>query len=236
MRDPLLASQTIGRRYFKVDGGLHYIYGNSSPHFAIGAEEGKLGARDCDACGCLHEEIEKRWPGRFSDLIALHLSDIDGAPMHAAENGWYYLTGTDPLFFSERYYLKKNDKDDPENARRALGEHLRVSPEEVAAILNTVRAAMAPALALHEHRMIPWSDVRAAGKEAFRALVEAMRPRWKAEADACRARHGLRVYGDLSKATPEQRAAWGVPDPEEAYRARGYDLYGKPFPAEVGMK
>jgi len=43
---------------------------------------------DVYAVGCCHEEIAKYFP-QFADLIALHLSDVDGTPMHAAANSAY---------------------------------------------------------------------------------------------------------------------------------------------------
>lgn len=77
-----------------VEGGLHYIKGNSKPYFTITATQliKKRNNRFYDiAGGCLHEEISKVFGDKFKDLIALHLSDIDGSPSHAVENGAYQL-------------------------------------------------------------------------------------------------------------------------------------------------
>ena len=75
---------------------LHYIKGNNAPYFSITAQiwrsrNGKRVGRDCCACGCLHEDIEKHFPNEYTDLINLHLSDINGVPMYAVENGWYWF-------------------------------------------------------------------------------------------------------------------------------------------------
>lgn len=74
---------------------LHYSKGNRAPHFAITGEiwkayNGAKFGRDCISCGCIHDEIEKHFPGEFTDIITLHLSDNDGMPMYAVENGFYW--------------------------------------------------------------------------------------------------------------------------------------------------
>ena len=103
MRDPILAERVYsdgGITYrIRVKGGLHYIKGNSRPYFSITADIDRKGRSSLwveDSGGCCHDEIEKRFPGKFSDLIALHLSDDTGTPMHSAGNGLYWLAGLEP--------------------------------------------------------------------------------------------------------------------------------------------
>lgn len=74
------------RLIMKIFGGIHDIKGNSKPYFTITGE-----MKDC--CGCIHDEIMKYHP-EFKDLIDMHLSDIDGIPMHCVENGWYWMGKT----------------------------------------------------------------------------------------------------------------------------------------------
>lgn len=76
----------------RVRGGLHYIRGNSKPHFSI-----------TNYHGADHEAILKYFP-QFKDLVELHLSDIDGIPMYYFENGFYWLAGAIDGNFGEKYH------------------------------------------------------------------------------------------------------------------------------------
>ncbi len=117
----ILASKTYvdNGQTFKlvVEGGLHYIKGNTKPYFTITANQfiKKGNNRFYDyAGGCLHDEIRKAFGNRFDDLIALHLSDIDGSPMHSIENGAYWLGFSDYQGFdiekaSKHFGLSKDE-------------------------------------------------------------------------------------------------------------------------------
>lgn len=48
--------------------------------------------REMDAGGCMHDEILKFAP-ELAPLVAVHLADPDGVPMHAVANGWYFYSG-----------------------------------------------------------------------------------------------------------------------------------------------
>ena len=110
MREPVLAERTLTGhydRFIRVYGGLHYIKGNNKPYFTITADTYKAG-------GCQHDSIQDHLGNRFDDLIALHLSDIDGVPMHPVDNGFYFYTLA---------------KDDPKYIE-VLAEHLRITMED----------------------------------------------------------------------------------------------------------
>lgn len=64
--------------------------GNEFAYFSITAnyrnDRGRI-----ESTGCLHEEIEEIHPGMYTDFIQMHLSDVNGVPMHSVANGYYYL-------------------------------------------------------------------------------------------------------------------------------------------------
>ena len=61
-KEPILATANEDtRERITVNGGLHFIRGNSTPYFAITAEQPGLGI-----CGCCHDDIERIFPGRPS--------------------------------------------------------------------------------------------------------------------------------------------------------------------------
>jgi hypothetical protein len=112
-----------------VEAGLHYLAGNSRPYFSVVGEVrcaqiDKRGRRyyrrEPDAFGCCHEEILKAVAGTpgeglWRDVIALHLSDDRGQPMHAVENACYHL-GLDDKYSDKnderaQSHLRMNDRE-----------------------------------------------------------------------------------------------------------------------------
>ena len=102
-----------------VYGGLDYIQGNKKPYFSITAEIKK--GINLRAFGCLHEEILKIYP-ELSDIVALHLSDIDGIPLHAVENGYFWLMAVQGI----NQYEKSTDK----NYLKMFCEYVRISESD----------------------------------------------------------------------------------------------------------
>jgi hypothetical protein len=198
-KDPVLAVY-VGpgakreRMTFRVEGGLHYMRGNSAPYFSLTASGFDHGS---EFGGCCHDVILKHYP-KFADLAALHLSDIDGVPMHAEANGWYDLAG----YFGgagERYHVGNSKRHFPieapadkpwmntEYREPTQDECLQIWAEHCRIDIDTARRAAAE-IAVKWN----WPDMR----KAHAAFIEAQKPRWKAEADACIAKHNLVVYGD----------------------------------------
>lgn len=66
--------------------------------------------------GCMHDEISKV-TDEFNDIIALHLSDENGVPMYAYENGYYYYS---------------------EGKIDVLADHLRISKEDAQKLASTL--------------------------------------------------------------------------------------------------
>lgn len=191
--DPILAREGSSSYEFTVYGGLRYVRGNPTPYFTLtywkGGENGEGGAG--------HEEIERRFPGRFTDLAALHMSDPDGTPWGAEGNGWYWLAGA-LGGAGERYHGGNRETygKDPD-CLGIFARHCRITIEEAAAIRDDVLAeATRP-------EDIEWGEWESntkepdwkKGRSRWAVLMERMRPRWKAEAEACIAHHNLIVFG-----------------------------------------
>lgn len=138
----------------RVDASLHYLNGNARPYFAVGAEIGtarQIASGNVQACGCLHEDTLKLWP-ELAPVVALHLCDDTGIPMHAEANGWYQLAGyyqTDDRYHagnSRRNFPLPEDKRDPakpwltsENRYPTPDECLQFFADHVRLPLNVVR-------------------------------------------------------------------------------------------------
>ena len=213
MREPVLATRRLPpgdgyriTRLMRVEGGLHFIRGNSKPYFTITTWVHRLGfPNQCQSGGCDHESIERYWPGKYSDLIALHLSDIDGVPSSGEANGWYdlagalggaserYHRGNSPMNFPAvappdkpwKNYEHRNPT--PDDCLRMFAEHCRVPLEQARDIRDRCKSA-----AVEHDFGIDWAPSR----EVWRSCYAAQHPRWKQEANACIARHDLKVFGD----------------------------------------
>lgn len=211
-RDPILATRllpagTDGYRVplvFTVEGGLNYLRGNRAPYFSLTYTQHRKGfPNQCWSGGAGHEAILKYFP-RFADLAALHLSDIDGEPMHAEANGWYWLAGA--LGGAGETYHGGNGKiqhwltdgafdgyrdSTPDECLAMFAQRCRIPLDEAQTIAHQVRHAAGP------------DNDWAAARAEWATIMGTMRPRWKAEAEACIATHRLRVYGDQWRAGGE---------------------------------
>lgn len=193
-REPILATRSLPRGTdgyrvpltFRVKGGLHYIRGNHAPYFTLTYTQHRKGfPNQCYAGGAGHDEIARYYDDRFADLAALHLADIDGVPMGAEGNAWYWLAGA-LGGAGETYHGGNNGQSlTPARCLELFARHCRVTLDEAEAI-------RAEASAEYAHNPDGW----AAARETVNLRLHDMRPRWKAEADAAIARHGLRVFGD----------------------------------------
>lgn len=88
-----------------VEYGVRKLAGNPYGYFSVTGEFYAPGDRKNkpSICGCVHEYIQEV-THEFDDLIALHLSDEHGVPLHAYANGRYYLDH--PEEFSDEVVAK----------------------------------------------------------------------------------------------------------------------------------
>lgn len=166
--------------------GLHYIKGNSTPHFTITADVHENGR--WVAGGRCHELIAERLP-ELRDVIALHLCDMDGAPMHAECNGWYWLAGV--VDVGAKYHGGNGSSaKSADECLRIFADHVRMPKAEAVRIVGRFA------------KMVKAEGVGAARK-AFGEWIDEQRPRWEAEANALIRKYGFGIYGDVRK-TPEE--------------------------------
>lgn len=132
-KEPVLSTITYtehnAKYRMKIVGGLHYIQSNGTPYFSLTAEIDRWAGNRWvdDSGGACHDAILKHRPD-FADLADLHLSDVDGYPMHALENAWYWAGGTE---------WNGEKRDNPPNAR-SLAEHLRIDYSDAQAIIDNI--------------------------------------------------------------------------------------------------
>jgi hypothetical protein len=168
------------RQRIGVDAGLHYLQGNTLPYFSVTGWMGQNEER-AHSFGCLHDKILKYWP-ELAPVVALHLSDSNGVPMHAEANAWYQLAG----YYggvNEQYHAG-NGKRQHWNADGTFNGYRESTPEEclqsfakyVRIDIDTARN-LASSLKGHQS---PWEVVRT----RFKVWIETQKPRWQCEADA----------------------------------------------------
>lgn len=212
MNEPILAACILPAgdgyshpRQFTVHGGLNFLRGNSAPYFSITYWAHRVGHKTADESGGAgHDEILKHFP-QFADLAALHLSDINGVPMHAEGNGWYKLAGSLPDGFGDRYHAGNSPQNFPiappaDKPWKDTEHRLPTGDECLAMFADHCRIPLAEARKIRQsvmtRAMNSPSDRLAVAKARLAEIMADMRPRWKAEAAACIAKHGLVVYGD----------------------------------------
>lgn len=119
------------------------------PYFSITADGFRRG-------GCLHEEILQYRPD-LKPLTDIHLSTLDGVPMHAEANGWYWLAKACGI--KQPYEPDQSELD----SFVIFGEHIRKTLKEAHEILKRVKTSANPRL-------------------AWQAEVQELLPHWKTQA------------------------------------------------------
>jgi hypothetical protein len=149
----------------------NHSYGNKSP-------------RRLTMGGCLHERILAACP-ELKPLVNLHLSDLEGVPIHAVENGFYWLSKAAGI--KQRW----EPEQDAETCFQYLCKHLRVELTEANQIIvNVVNAYIGgkAKIAVSEEvtekcRQMQHEQGIFDAKNLFKKIAEEMKPRWKQEAE-----------------------------------------------------
>ena len=150
-----------------IYGGLCYIKRNNYPYFSITNDD-----------GADHKNILKWFP-EYQDLIDLHLSNIDGVPMYAYENGIFFFWSSVDGHLGEKF---ANDGFSFDKNLKFLADHLRIPIDMAKEIRRKVVAEYEPGGVRHKKR--------------FCEIVNSMKPRWKIEALNCIKKYNLVIYGD----------------------------------------
>jgi len=135
----------------------------SNRYFSITAELYEAGKqltyRNIIACGCMREEILKAAP-ELKPLVDIHLSKLDGIPMHAEENGWYWLAK------AARIKQQYEPQELPEECLKIFSEHCRISLDKAKRLVALVKA----------------EPEEFSARCLWRKKCEAMKKRWSKEA------------------------------------------------------
>jgi hypothetical protein len=126
-------------------------------------------------------------------FVELHLADLDGAPMHAEANGWYWLAKAAGI--PQRW----EPAQDAITCLQHFRDHVRLP--NCLAILDAItweyqkgRESVALSEIVSPRCEEERLKVRAAkARELWGKLMEEMRPRWKAEAE-----HALKLLEQIS--------------------------------------
>ena len=155
--------------YIEATAILHKI-GNQKPYFSL---TGRIVIKGRESVsGAIHDEILKAFP-ELEDLAALHLSDIDGKPMHSFENGKYWAGFT---------------KWENGNAE-ILADHFRIGKQRSQDLM-------------HEALVDKCNEIKADTDEdilpetLLKEFHDRQLPRWKQEADAAIKKYKLTLVAD----------------------------------------
>lgn len=144
------------KNYIEATAILQKI-GNQKPYFSLTGRIVQNGKELVS--GVIHEEIVKVFP-KVSDIVPLHLSDIDGKPMHSFENGKYWAGFTD-------YQEEK-----PEY----LANHWRISVEEAKKLTYSAITEKCQQIEEETGEIVLPDTI-------LKEYHDSQLPRWKKEAD-----------------------------------------------------
>lgn len=123
--------------------------------------------RGCDACGQITEDVLRAFP-QLKTLASLHLSDLDGVPMHAISNGLYF-------------YRYARDIPQQYGFDNKYGEAAREGFDDPKDYARNVVKRMFRLDNLAELDAIPFENSKQFDS-AFSTFVDSQRDRWKIEA------------------------------------------------------
>jgi len=154
------------KNYIEATAILHKI-GNKKPYFSLTGRIVEKGRESVS--GAIHKEILAAFP-QLADIAALHLSDIDGVPMHSFENGKYWAGFT---------------KWEEGNSKH-LADLWRINQDDAAGLLHDTLMA----------KLWQDSDGDTLPETLLKEFHNNQIERWKQEADAAIKKHTLELVAD----------------------------------------
>ena len=154
------------KNYIEATAILHKI-GNQKPYFSLTGRIVEKGRESVS--GAIHDEILKAFP-QLADIAALHLSDIDGKPMHSFENGKYWAGFT---------------KWEDGNSKH-LSNLWRIEHNDAGELLHDSLMA----------KLWQDGDSDTLPETLLKEFHDRQLPRWKQEADAAIKKHKLTLVAD----------------------------------------
>jgi len=170
----IITTTDIDNRPFRITISTDGCGGN--PYFSITAD-------GYQRCGCLHEEI-LQYRADLKMFVDLHLSNLNGIPMHAEANGWYWLAKACGI--PQRWEPEQS----AEKCLQIFREHVRLSfCDDIVFSIQKEYMNGWQSVATEEFVSARCEEERAkVGAEKARKLwgkiCEGMKDRWKREADA----------------------------------------------------
>jgi hypothetical protein len=155
--------------YIEVDAILRKI-GNQKPYFSLTGRIFENGRESVS--GVIHEEILKAFP-QLEDFVSLHLSDIDGKPMHSFENGKYWAGFT-------KYQETEN---------KNLSKLWRISEK-------SAQRLSYDSLVEESQKIKEDTDKDVLPEELFKNFHDRQLRRWKQEADNIIKKYNLEIVAD----------------------------------------
>lgn len=148
---------------------LHHHPGGQDPHFSVTCEVSTNASRrkrDIEAGGCMHELAEKYWP-ECAAVVRMHLSSaLDGSPMYAEANGFYFLAGMFSDGLGKRFHAGNGAPSRCTlECAKLFADHMRLSLDEA-----------------HDASKRIVGHVTGA-EDGMHAECERMAPRWKRDRD-----------------------------------------------------
>lgn len=155
--------------YIEATAILHKI-GNQKPYFSLTGRAVIKGRESVS--GAIHDEILKAFP-ELEDLVALHLSDINGKPMHSFENGKYWAG-----------FTKRGEANS-----KHLSQLWRISQDDAADLLYDALNAQSQDIEVETGEIILEETL-------LKEFHDRQLPRWKKEADAAIKKYKLTLVAD----------------------------------------